>query len=286
MGFMIAAIVFVAVVAFLTWAIYETIDDKNEYASEPHKCANCDRELNDDMTCDWCTDDPTYQNPGIIKPPNSGTPTSKGDGSAGEEWSQKPQDEQGPYPFPKPPENPLPPAAEDPDDAKKKGGGDPITRGNWWYSENKEAYCKPNNSASFDYDNDSHPEWFCYQLIGELFVIDFDNNGKIEHGYETLNFYRTQYEYLTPFDFLDKYPDVCEIYTCYWWKDQNLDWQSQEGELIQTHLEIESYYNIEQIEGEKCTYHTNNRCIYGIASSNDGELYQIKPTYMASILHN
>ena len=212
----------------------------------------------------------------------------------------------GPYPFPVEDEedkqcpgcdviigDPVPPRCplcetpmdQDSDNNGKGGGGDPLVVGDgWYYAENDREKCKPMNVASFDYDNDGHPEYFCYNIVGNIFVIDFDGDGYIRYGYEMLNLVNTSSEGNTPVEFLNTNPDICEKFDCYLWKESNFDWVSQQKELTPYNLKISQYIDLPYKEGEKCTYHSNNRCMYGYGITDDGkEFFALMPAYWENI---
>lgn len=161
----------------------------------------------------------------------------------------------------------------------KGGGADPLVVGDWWYNEVNTEKCKSNRA--FDYDNDNKLENFCYEIIGDIFVIDWNDGEGITHGYNMLNFMRTQYEGMTPYEFLSKYSDICDYYDCYLWKDSLRNWEIDEEELTPYNIKITNYTSYEP-DGIKIPLAVGgpDRYVYGIGTTHDGQtVYSLKPTY-------
>ena len=166
---------------------------------------------------------------------------------------------------------------EDPDG--KEGGDDPLVFGKWYYHENADAKCK--NDHTFDYDNDGFPEYFCYDIVGSVFVVDFNGNGQIDNGIEMLNFHRTEYSMYSPVTYLQDNPDTCIDYNCYLWHDTNpKNWKVDEYELVPFSFDVDvvRYYDY----GKKLS--DNGRYVYcsGLTTNNE-HFYCVKPTYWANI---
>ena len=164
---------------------------------------------------------------------------------------------------------------QDNDPDAKTGGKDPLIFGKWYYDENSDARCE--TKYKFDYDNDGFLENFCYEIVGSIFVIDFDGNGNIDNGAEMFNFDRTQYDMHTPTAFLREYPDTCDHYNCYLWQDTNpKNWIVDDYELIPFSFDIDWIGN--NYDGKKLP--DNGRYIYCHGMTTEGhEFYCVQPTY-------
>ena len=162
----------------------------------------------------------------------------------------------------------------DRDPSTKAGGLDPLVFGGWDYTENTATKC--NTEHKFDYDNDGFVENFCYEIIGSIFVIDFNNNGNIDNGAEMLNFYRTPLEGHTPITFMQEYENICEQYDCYLWHDSIKNWTVDEYELIPFSFDVDyvRYFP----EGKQLV--DNGKYAYCAGESVNGEkFYCLQPTY-------
>ena len=137
------------------------------------------------------------------------------------------------------PESQIKKETEDPDPDKKTGGKDPLVFGDWRYHENDGAKC--NSNSPFDFDNDGWKENFCYVIIGDIFVVDFGDG--ITSGANMLNFDGTTLEGYTPIGYLKTFPDTCDVYDCYLWRDSTMDWIAEPHELTPFSFEIESFVN-------------------------------------------
>lgn len=180
------------------------------------------------------------------------------------------------------PPTPIPTGEKD-DIGKKKGGLDPLVIGNWHYSEVDTKNCI--SPRSFDYDNDFEQENFCYEIIGSIFVIDFHDGEGISHGYNMLNFFRTNLHTYTPFEYLEEFPTTCNVYTCYLWNDKIRNWKIDPDELTPYKLKIINW--IDHPKGMD-TYFDGmgaKRYIYGAGTNQiDGmDVISLKPTYWTMI---
>lgn len=185
-----------------------------------------------------------------------------------------------PIPRPKPFPIPYPGECEylaDCHPSKKGGGVDPLVVGDWYYHEVDAENCY--SKRAFDYDNDYHPENFCYEIVGDIFVIDFGNG--INHGYNMLNFYNTNLKQYEPVEYLKEVPNVCELYSCYLWHHGVYDdWIADEDELTPYNIKVSNWNERFHDPIKIKTTDGKMRFIYGIGDTHDGkEVYALKPTY-------
>ena len=156
-------------------------------------------------------------------------------------------------------------------EGKKKGGKDPLVTNFEGYWENDGYQCK--SEYYFDYENNGVPINFCYNIIGDIFVIDFGYG--INSGYNMLQFVNTSLDAMTPYEFLQKYYWICDYADCYLWNDKNRDWTAQPKELKDYDIAI--FGVMQHTQGLK---HENGRYVYCTTMSYDSVLfYCVKPTY-------
>lgn len=197
------------------------------------------------------------------------------------------KDELTPEPEPETEMNPMdevvkilfPHLQKDKDPNEKSNDKDPLVFGQWYYMENTDLRCE--SKHKFDYDNDGFLENFCYEIVGSIFVIDWNNNGNIDNGAEMLNFDKTSYSEYTPIDFIKEYPDICNHYKCYLWQDTNpKNWTVDGYELIPFSFEIKWVTNMP--EGWKLVENGRYAYCYGV-TTNGEKFYCVQPTYWRNI---
>jgi len=173
---------------------------------------------------------------------------------------------------------PVPDGTKD-TQGKKAGGLDPLVVGKWHYNTVETERCE--SPRSFDYDNDFELENFCYEIIGNIFVVDFHDGEGISHGYNMLNFYRTNLYDYTPYEYLKEFPNLCDVYSCYLWNDSTRDWKVDDGELTPYRLEIIHWQDHPKGMNLYTDEEGIHRYIYGAGTNkiDNTNIVALQPTY-------